>query len=102
MSITAGGKALLSSVTARVSKADNAILAVVPKAQQKAFIATLQKIAEAADEAQYADESSPRRAAPAPRAVVKPRRTVAAKGRASKAPAKAPAKAAPKAARRGR
>jgi len=102
VSITAGGKALLSSVTARVSKADNAILAVVPKAQQKAFIATLQKIAEAADEAQYADVSSPRRAAPAPRATLTPRRTVAAKGRASKAPAKAPAKAAPKAARRGR
>lgn len=98
VSITAGGKALLSSVTARVSKADSAILAVVPKAQQKAFIATLQKIAEAADEAQYAEEAPSRRAAPAPRAAAKPRRAAAAKGRA----AKAPAKAAPKAARRGR
>jgi DNA-binding MarR family transcriptional regulator len=98
VSITAGGKALLSSVTARVSKADSAILAVVPKAQQKAFIATLQKIAEAADEAQYADEPAPRRAPAAPRAAAKPRRAAAAKGRAAKTPAKAPAKAA----RRGR
>ena len=98
VSITAGGKALLSSVTARVSKADSAILAVVPKAQQKAFIATLQKIAEAADEAQYADEAPSRRAAPAPRAVAKPRRAAAAKGRAAKAPVKAAAKTA----RRGR
>lgn len=93
VSITATGKSLLAGVTSRVSKADSAILAVVPKAQQKAFIATLQKIAEAADEAQNA-ETPPRRAAANPRPA-KSRRTAPAKARAK-------AKPAAKAVRRGR
>jgi DNA-binding MarR family transcriptional regulator len=85
VSITATGKSLLSGVTTRVSKADSAILAIVPKAQQKAFIATLQKIADAADEAQGAD-AAPKRAAAAPRAPAKARRPVATKTRAKAKP----------------
>lgn len=59
VSITAAGKRMLKSAESKVNKADNAVLAVLPKTQQAAFMKALTAYADALDKM---DDSS---AAPA-------------------------------------
>ncbi len=75
VSITASGRRMLKSAESKVNKSDNAVLAVLPKTQQSAFMKALTAYAEALDKM---DEQG---AAPA-------RKTTKRKAAKRKAPAK--------------
>ena len=49
VSITAAGKKMLSSASPKVTKSDSAVLKVLPKTQQAAFLKALKAYAEALD-----------------------------------------------------
>lgn len=88
VSITAAGKRMLSGATSKVTKSDNAVLSVLPKTQQAAFMKALKAYAEALDKM---EESS---AAPAKRATKRKaaKKTTKRKTTKRKAPAKRKAK----------
>jgi DNA-binding MarR family transcriptional regulator len=61
VSITPAGKRMLTAANARVAKAENAALAVLPKSQQAAFMKSLRAYAEALDK--MADAPAPKKKA---------------------------------------
>ncbi len=100
--LTAAGKKLLTTSEAKVIKAEEKALSMLPKSQQAGFIKTLKAYAEALDKIE-AEMMAPKRApatkkatkkAPAKKATKK--KTAAKKAPAKKAAKKAPAKKATK------
>ena len=95
--LTAAGKRVLSSATAKVEKAEMAALDVLPKTQQAAFMKGLKTYADALDKIE-AEQMAPKKRAPrkaAKKATTKKtaKKTTAKKATAKKATAKkAPAK----------
>ncbi|WP_306251476.1 MarR family winged helix-turn-helix transcriptional regulator [Parvularcula sp. IMCC14364] len=81
--LTAAGKKVLTSATAKVVNAETAALNVLPKTQQAAFMKALATYAEALDKIE-AEQMAPKKRAP--------RKKVAKKAPAKKAAKKAPAK----------
>ncbi|MCI5045407.1 MAG: MarR family transcriptional regulator [Aquisalinus sp.] len=102
--LTAAGKKVLNSATAKVVKAETAALNVLPKTQQAAFMKALATYAEALDKIEAEQMAPKKRAprkkvakkAPAKKAAKKTTRKVAKKAPAKKVAKKAPAKRAVK------
>ncbi|MCI5047374.1 MAG: MarR family transcriptional regulator [Aquisalinus sp.] len=102
--LTAAGKKVLTSATAKVVKAEAAALNVLPKTQQAAFMKALGTYAEALDKIEAEQMAPKKRAprkkaakkAPAKKAAKKTTRKVAKKAPAKKVAKKAPAKRAVK------
>ena len=91
--LTAAGKRVLSSATAKVEKAEAAALDVLPKTQQAAFMKGLSTYAEALDKIE-AEQMAPKKRAP--RKATTKKAATKKKAAAKKAPAKkAAAKKAP-------
>jgi DNA-binding MarR family transcriptional regulator len=82
VSLTPKGRALYSRMLPKVRKSDDAILGIVPKTKQTAFVSTLKEIAEALD-SEESGETKPK-----PKAKASTRRTskasVSGKGRTAK------------------
>ncbi|NHK27998.1 MarR family transcriptional regulator [Parvularcula flava] len=87
--LTAAGKRVLSSATAKVEKAEAAALDVLPKTQQAAFMKGLSTYAEALDKIE-AEQMAPKKRAP--RKATKKKAATTKKAAAKKAPAKKAAK----------
>ncbi|GGD13859.1 MarR family winged helix-turn-helix transcriptional regulator [Aquisalinus flavus] len=90
--LTAAGKRVLSSATAKVEKAEAAALDVLPKTQQAAFMKGLSTYAEALDKIE-AEQMAPKKRAPRKATAKTTKKAAAKKAPAKKAAAKkAPAK----------
>ena len=61
VSITATGRRMLKAAESKVNKSDNAVLAVLPKTQQSAFMKALTAYADALDKMDDATASAPAR-----------------------------------------
>ena len=90
--LTAAGKKVLASATAKVMKAETAALNVLPKTQQAAFMKALATYAEALDkieaELMAPKKRAPRKAAAKKKAPAKKKAAPKKKAAAKKAPAK--------------
>lgn len=83
VSITAAGKRMLNNAASKVTKSDNAVLAVLPKTQQTAFVKALKAYAEALDKMEDAAATPKKKAT---------KRKTTRKAAKKKAPAKRKAK----------
>lgn len=63
VSITAAGRRMLKSAESKVNKSDNAVLAVLPKTQQSAFMRSLTAFADALDKMEAAGAAPAKRKA---------------------------------------
>ncbi len=96
--LTAAGKKVLNSATAKVTKAETKALSMLPKTAQSGFVKTLQAYAEALDKIE-AEAMAPKRK-PAAKKKAPAKRKAAAKKTTRKAPAKKKAPAKRKAAKK--
>ena len=88
VSITAAGKRMLSGASSKVTKSDRAVLTVLPKTQQAAFMKALKAYAEALDKME-AGAAAPKKRKAAKKTA---RKTTKRKAAKRKAPAKRKAK----------
>ncbi len=86
VSLTAKGRTLYQKTLPKVRKADDAILAIMPKTKQSTFVGTLKEIAETLDKSEPPAPAKPKAA---PKAKAAPKRKAAGKRRTAKAAASA-------------
>ncbi|MEM9618566.1 MAG: MarR family winged helix-turn-helix transcriptional regulator [Pseudomonadota bacterium] len=92
VSITAAGKRMLSGASSKVTKSDGAVLKVLPKTQQAAFMKALKAYAEALDKMEESASAPKKRATKRKAAKKTARKTTKRKTAKKKAPAKRKAK----------